>query len=309
MRYGLLALLALMSPNLFAAIAVVEGVQMPAWVEQDGMKMPLTPGTRLRNSDIVSTGDGGRAEMKLEEGGTLKLGEDAHLSLDNLAPTIGLDGRYRVALAVDQGAFRYTSSTVVQKTVTRKKLKKGSKKIVKRKTVEAHPRIVNVHLRSVNASAGGGDIWGKASDERDVVALFRGRVDVAHDDASQVSLTKAGTSVDALSGSTLSAPRTVPASDKNSWLRETGPITGRGVATRKGVWKVSIGTFRQGAEAEELMHKVTDEGYAAEMVPATVGGRAQTRLQITHFKTSGDAQVIAQRIRKEFDLDTVTVMR
>jgi len=309
MKYWLLAVLALISPSLLAAVAVVEGVQMPAWVEQDGMKVPLTPGLRLHNSDILTTGDSGRAELKLEEGGTLKLGENTHLSLDNLAPAGGSDQRYRVALGVDHGAFRYTSNTAIRKTVTRKKLKKGSKKITRRETVEARPRVVNVHLGSVHTSSAGGDIWGQANDDRDVVALFRGRVDVAHDDASQVALTRAGTSVDALSGGTLNASRTVPASDKDSWLRETGLITGRGVATRKGQWKVSVGTFSQGAEADELKHKITDEGYAAELAPATIGGRAQTRLQVTHLKTSADAQVIAQRLRKEFDLDTVTVMR
>ena len=308
MKYWLLAVLALISPSLLAAVAVVDGVQMPAWAEQDGLKIPLTPGLRLHNSDIVSTGDSGRAELKLEEGGTLKLGENTHLSLDNLAPARGHDARYRVALEVDHGAFRYTGNTAIRKTVIIKKLKKGSKKITRRETVEARARIVNVHLGSVNASSAGGDIWCKANDDRDLVALFRGHVDVAHDDASKVSLTRAGTSVDALSGGSLNVPRSVPASDKDSWLSETDLITGRGIATRKGQWKVNVGTFTEGAEANQLKHKITDEGYAVELVPATVDGRAQTRLQVTHLKTSADAQVIAQRLSKEFDLDTVTVM-
>jgi hypothetical protein len=306
MKYGLLALLILISQPLLAAVAVVEGVQMPAWVEQDGAKTPLKPGIALQNSDIVTTGEGGRAQLKLAEGSTLKLGENTRVSLDNLAES-GKD--FHIAVAVDQGAFRLTSSTITKKIVIKKKLKKGTRKITKHETVEATPRSVNVHLGSINASAQGGDIWGKASDARDVVALLRGNVVVTHDDATQTVLTRRKTSVDALSGGTLNQPRNVPAGDMASWVRETDLTTGHGVASWKGQWKVSVGTFRNGAEAAELMRKVADEGYAVELAPASISGHAQTRLQVPHLKTSADAQVIAHRIRKEFDLDTVTVIR
>jgi hypothetical protein len=309
MKYWLLTFLAVISPTLFAASAMVEGVQMPAWVEHDGVKQPLTPGYRLQNSDIITTGDGGRAQMKLEEGSTLKLGEDARMSLDNMVAPAGFDRAYRFAVMVSQGAFHLTTTTTTQKTVIKKKLKKGSKKITKTTVAEAHPRIVNVHFGSLNASTSGGDIWGKASDERDVLALFRGRVNVAHDDASQITLTRAKTSVDALSGGSLNKPRPVAASDRSSWLRETDIIAGRGAATKKGQWKVSVGTFTQGADAEELRRKVAEEGYAVELAPANISGRTQTRLQVTHLKTSADAQLIAARIGKEFDLETVRVIR
>jgi hypothetical protein len=305
-KYGLLALLTLISPSLLAAVAVVEGVQMPVWVEQDGVKMPLTAGIALQNSDIVSTGEGGRAQLKLAEGSTLKLGQNTRVSLDNLAES-GKD--FHIAVAVDQGAFRLTSSTITRKTVIKKKLKKGTRKITKREVLEATPRSVNVHLGSINASAQGGDVLGKASDARDVVALLRGNVVVTHDDASQTMLTRSKTFVDALSGGTLNKPRNVPAGDMASWVRETDLIAGHGVVSWKGRWKVSVGTFRNGAEAAELMHKIADEGYAVELAPASISGHAQTRLQVPHFKTSVDAQVIAQRIRKEFDLDSVTVIR
>lgn len=306
MKYGLLALLILISPPLLAAVAVVEGVQMPAWVEQDGVKTPLSTGIALQNSDIVTTGEGGRAQLKLAEGSTLKLGQNTRVSLDNLAES-GKD--FHIAVAVNQGAFRLTSSTITRKTVTKKKLKKGTRKITKREVLEATPRSVNVHLGSINASAAGGDVWGKASDARDVVALLRGNVLVTHDDASQTMLTRGKTFVDALSGGTLNQPRNVPSGDMAAWVRETDLTTGHGVVNWKGRWKVSVGTFRDGAEAAELMRKIADEGYAVELAPASISGRAQTRLQVSHLKTSADARVIAQRIRKEFDLDSVTVIR
>lgn len=309
MKYWLFALLTFTSPSLLAAAAVVEGVQMPVWVEQDGIKMPLAPGIPLQNSNIVTTGAGGRVQLKLEEGSTLKLGENAHMLLDNLAPSRGFNQDFRIAVAVNQGAFRLTSSTITKKTVIKKKLKKGTKKITKREVLEASPRIVSVQLGSINASAVGGDIWGKANEKRDLVALFRGSVVVAHDDASQTTLTRNKTFVDALDGGSLNQTRNASASDIASWKRETDLTAGHGVASKKGLWKVSVGTFREGAEAEALRSKIADEGYAVELAPANISGRTQTRVQVPHFKTSVDAQAIAQRIRKEFDLDTVTVIR
>ena len=46
---ALAMLLAVPSERAFAQVAaVVEGVQMPAWVERDGKRLPVLPGMELR---------------------------------------------------------------------------------------------------------------------------------------------------------------------------------------------------------------------------------------------------------------------
>lgn len=56
LRTGLFVLLFLAADLLQAAPdAVVEGIQLPAWVLRDGKRQPLAIGTELKNNDEVST--------------------------------------------------------------------------------------------------------------------------------------------------------------------------------------------------------------------------------------------------------------
>jgi hypothetical protein len=59
--------------------AVVEAVQMPAWVERGGGRMPLAPGMALQSDDDLRTGADARLLLKLAEGSAVKLGENAQL--------------------------------------------------------------------------------------------------------------------------------------------------------------------------------------------------------------------------------------
>ena len=53
--------------------AVIEGVQLPAWRERDGVRAPLVPGMSLRAGDRIVTGADARAVVKLSEGSVVKL--------------------------------------------------------------------------------------------------------------------------------------------------------------------------------------------------------------------------------------------
>src|SRR6267378_929552 len=89
--------------------AVVEGVQMPAWIERDGRRLPLIPGMELRPGDQVVTGAGSRVMVKLAEGSLVKLGEKGQLRFSELSPTREL---FKAALDVLEGAFRFTTDIV-----------------------------------------------------------------------------------------------------------------------------------------------------------------------------------------------------
>ena len=45
--------------------ATIAGVQMPAWVERGGRRVPIIPGMELRAGDQLVTGAGSRALVKL----------------------------------------------------------------------------------------------------------------------------------------------------------------------------------------------------------------------------------------------------
>ena len=90
-----------------APAAVVDSVQMPAWVERAGKQIPAAPGMELIATDTLRTGAGARLYVKLAEGSIVKLGENARLQLLDLVPERG--GVFRAALNVLAGAFRFTT--------------------------------------------------------------------------------------------------------------------------------------------------------------------------------------------------------
>ena len=69
--------------------AVVEGVQMPAWLERASERRPLSVGMELKAGDMVRTGAGSRALVKLSEGSLVKLGENASLAINEINANSG----------------------------------------------------------------------------------------------------------------------------------------------------------------------------------------------------------------------------
>lgn len=99
--------LAQAAPQGATAYAVVDSVQMPAWVERKGVREPLVPGQVLRNHDRVITGADARVAINLAEGSAVKLGENAQLEMNALGYR---ENRvFTAALDVAQGAFRFTT--------------------------------------------------------------------------------------------------------------------------------------------------------------------------------------------------------
>src|SRR4030088_2615874 len=97
--------------------AMIEGVQMPAWIERNEggiapRRIPVSPGMVLKAGDALSTGPGSRLLVKLSEGSLVKLGENGSLQLKELEPS---DSVFKAALGVLQGAFRFTAAAVAQR--------------------------------------------------------------------------------------------------------------------------------------------------------------------------------------------------
>ncbi|MBK7422955.1 MAG: FecR domain-containing protein [Propionivibrio sp.] len=139
------------------AFAVVDSVQMPAWVEHNGVRQPLEPGKVLQNRDRVITGADARVLIQLAEGSAVKLGENAQLDLNALG---WRENRvFTAALDVARGAFRFTTDVFA--------------KLQQR-------RAVNVRIATITAGIRGTDLWGSSDAERDLVCLLEGRITVWH---------------------------------------------------------------------------------------------------------------------------------
>lgn len=191
---SMLALAALAA--LAAPAAVIDRVQGPAWIDRAGKEMPATPGTELIVTDVVRTGASARVYLKLGEGSTVKLGENARLALLDLTPE--RDGVFRAVLDVVAGAFRFTTEAVQK------------------------PRKRDVKIRIATATAGirGTDVWGRARPDEEIVCLIEGRVEVAAANEKPVVLTRPRQFYKRVKGRTQPLA-TISAAQLARWARET----------------------------------------------------------------------------------------
>jgi hypothetical protein len=92
--------------------AQVEAMQMPAWVERDGQRSPLEVGAALRNGDRIETGLASRIVLRLADGSTVKLGENARFELADMQRAATARGIFKATLSVIEGAFRFTTAAI-----------------------------------------------------------------------------------------------------------------------------------------------------------------------------------------------------
>jgi hypothetical protein len=135
--------------------AVVEGVQMPAWVERAGVRAPITPGMLLQPGDILHTGSDSRLLVRLSERSLVKLGENGSLRFTQISATREI---LRAALGVLKGAFRFATDVAIK----------------------SRQREVSVAIGTITTGIRGTDFWGRSRPETDlqVVYLIEGAVAV-----------------------------------------------------------------------------------------------------------------------------------
>jgi hypothetical protein len=237
----LVAAAALAAANAFAQPAVVEAVQYPAWLERGGQAVPLAPGTALQPQDRLRTGANARIQLKMAEGSAVKLGENAQFSIDK-SETRGI---FRATLSVLSGAFRYTTDA----------LRKSQK------------RDVTIKVKNVTAGIRGTDVWGKSTDERDLVCLLEGKVAVGSEGHPTVTLDQP---LDFYQKPRDGAPAVAKVDEKQIaiWSLETELAKDGPAARVGGKWRVTAATFSTRDEARALTRALRSSGY-----PAEVAGR------------------------------------
>lgn len=261
-------------PVLAAPAAVVEGVQMPAWVEQgDGRKAPLAPGMELKAGEQVRTGNNSRVLLKLSEGSLVKLGENGVLKLDELKPDEG--GVFKAALKVFEGAFRFTTDALMK----------------------SRRRSVNITVATVTTGIRGTDLWGKSSpNDRQVVCLIEGKIEVAAEGEKPVTLDQPRQFYQRNQGETAPVGFVDPTL-LGQWALETEIAAGQGAVRAGGKWKVTLVTSDTQQGALAVYDQVRANGYAAEIHPAKAGGKRVYDVRIGHLPSKAEAEALAAQLK------------
>lgn len=270
-----LALMVFASPARAAATvapATVEAVQSPAWRERSGMVVPLAAGMELKSGDVLRTGDGARAYLRLAEGSLVKLGGGARFAFHtrSLQPQRSFHG----ALDVLAGAFRFTTVAV-------------------RKSRQ-HEVVIRVGTATIGIR--GTDLWGRTDRNGDLVALLEGRIEITR--AGQTTeLAQPMTYYDAPAGKAAEVKALDPEVFRNL-ARQTEILAGDGAARARGAWRVLAGSAASAEAALELYDKVRDAGFAARIRPQEDGdGAWRYEILLGGFSSAAEADVAAARLK------------
>jgi hypothetical protein len=261
--------LALAAPD-----ARVEGMQLPAWVVRDGKRQPLAIGSELRSDDEVSTGTEARLLLRLPDGSTVKLGENARLQLADVVQR-RKDNFLGATLRVIEGAFRFTTGAALKARTSRD---------------------IVVRFPTVTAGIRGTDIWGKNLGDREVVVLIEGHITVSRAGDAPVEMREALTYLQApKEGAASVAP--VPMEQLKLWATETEIAAGQGALRADGKWKLYLGSFERQADALALYDALRREGYPARIRPQPREGGQLYRVRIAGFADQGEAAVVGARLK------------
>jgi hypothetical protein len=265
----------LLAPALaWSQAAVVEGVQMPAWVERGGARTPLSPGMQLRQGDQLRTGGGSRLLLRLSEGSMVKLGENASLRVTELSPTKEL---FKGALAVLEGAFRFTTTAL------------GVNK----------RRDININVATVTAGVRGTDLWGKSIPARQVVCLIEGKIEVGAPGETPVALDQSRQFYQRVNDQTQPVGFVDPA-QLGEWAKETEIEAGKGAARSGGRFRVELAAADNQNDALAVYDQFRSAGYAAEIRPLKVEDKLVYRVQIRNLPSRAEAQALANQLKGRF---------
>jgi hypothetical protein len=254
--------------------AVIEGLQMPAWRERDGTRVPLVPGMELRPGDRILTGKDSRVLVRMTEGSLVKLGENGRLVFAELQPSKEL---FRAVLQVLEGAFRFTTDLAA----------KGRK------------RDVAVKLEQVTIGIRGTDFWGRSRGERQVVCLIDGAIQVGADGEQPVTMNKPRQFYRRDKGKTEPVGLVEP-KQLEEWSRETEIESGKGALRRGGRFSVQLAEAGTRSALLSLHEQVRAAGYPAEIAMRKERDRSSYIVRIRQLPSREEAQALANLLKGKF---------
>jgi len=266
--------------------AEVEGLQLPVWLVRASKREPLALGSRLRNGDRIESGSGARVLLRLGDGSLVKLGEHARFSLDGMARTRQGAGLFNATLGVLQGAFRFTTTAFYDY--------RGS-------------REVQVRFTTVTVGIRGTDLWGKSTEDRDIVALIEGKVTLERTGEGPVTMDQARTVYQAPRNARALPIEPIAAEQLGLYAAETEIAAGQGALGKGGRWRVYAARANSQSEALAVYDRLREAGYPVTIDPVLADGRTVYRVRLTGLLSERDATAVAVKLKVELGLDEVSV--
>ena len=256
--------------------AVIEGVQMPAWRERDGKRVPLVPGMELRAGDRIVSGKEARVVVRLAEGSMVRLGEDGTLRFARIEPSREI---FRAALEVLQGAFRFTTDVAAK----------------------ARKREVSVRVDTVTIGVRGTDFWGRSRAELQVVCLIEGAIEVGAQGEQPVPMDQPRQFYRRDKGQTQPVGFVEP-KQLRQWALETDIEAGKGALRQGGRFSVALLAAAEQSQANSVRNQLREAGYPAEVASSKEGDKTTYLVRIRHLPSREEAQALANQLKGRFGI-------
>jgi hypothetical protein len=301
-------LLLVAASSLAAPNIVVQGIQMPAWLQRGATTQPLSIGMQLNDGDKIITGANSRVLLQAADGSAIKLGENATMTVSNLAQRREDKGLFSALLDVAKGAFRFTTATIAK----------------------LRPREVTVRVAGATVGIRGTDVWGKvggkmsisamekamgksladtdkdAKMDFDVVCLIEGKIDIAHDNETPFVMDQPQTFYVMRKDSPPLPVSGLAAEQLAKWAAETEISAGQGAIRGGGKWKVILLNANSERDTMAAYDELRAAGYDARIRPLQGG---QYQLRITQLPSRTEAQALALKLTGKMGITAPAVVR
>jgi hypothetical protein len=275
--FATLLLAVLTLPAEAAPLLRVEGVVSPAWVEHaDGRREPVAVGADVQEGERIATGPDARVLLRMGEGSTVKLGEQAMFAVPQRGNEMRGAGALRQdSLDVPRGAFRYTMGRLTGPTAERD---------------------LTLRFGTIVAGIRGTDVWGKSDAAKDRVLLIDGRITVTHA-GRQLTLDQPRTVLVAPRDGSTPPPARISTSELAAFAAETEIFAGAGGAVTGGRYRVVVITTVDETYARDLHARLRTAGYPAELRAIDDEGSPLFQTYIAQLSGEREARAVAQRLR------------
>lgn len=275
--FGLLWMVVALSARA-APDALVQAVQMPAWLQRGASTEPLRIGTVLRNDDKLITGANARVYLQTVDGSTVKLGENATLLLGGLSQQGTEQSVFSAVLNVVKGAFRFTTASVA-------KLK---------------GRDITLKVAGATIGIRGTDVWGKDGQddkgmEMGVVCLIEGKIAVNGADHQDFVMDQPLSFYKMPKDAPPLAVAPVNPAQLKKWALETE--IAQPAAQIGGTWKVNLLTAADQAGALAAYDQWRAAGYDVRLQPVAHEGGWTYTLRILQLPNRAEAERLAARLK------------
>ena len=157
-------------------------------------------------------------------------------------------------------------------------------------------RDVNITVATVTAGIRGTDLWGRSRDERQVVCLIEGKIEVGAEGEQAVTMDQPRQFYIRDKGKTQPLAFVEP-QQLNEWAKETEIERGKGAARRGGKWSVQLVSADTQRDALTVYDAVRKAGYPAQIDSTKEGDKRSYSVRIRNLPSKAEAAALADQLR------------